>query len=319
MSDSSVQSDINVLWMSRTRLIDGMSIVPHTHDFFHFSYSIRGTSHHVDGRVCSVPVMSCSAPGELHAGGSYSDDFASYNLMFTIRDKDLSRTVETFPFQRIREPERYAPVLDSLFEQVRRLHPSPAFINAAVSYFLRLVLLENKDLVLEDGNLGLAERCKKYIEEHYMEQVRLEDIAGSIGKNPSYTSSLFSSTCGITLIEYLNSVRVKKACSLIAYTETPLEDIEKSCGFNNHRNFCRVFKDYVGTLPRRYRTSHMKRLLSAGELSDEDLSSFKFGRDDTFTYIVNAQKEITWDNAYDFLQQYPGASATIAAAPASTK
>lgn len=149
-----------------------------------------------------------------------------------------------------------------------------------------------------------------------MEQVRLEDIAESIGKNPSYTSSLFSNTCGVTLIEYLNSVRVKKACSLIAYTETPMEDIEKSCGFNNHRNFCRVFKAYVGTLPRRYRTSHMKRLLYPGDLTDEALGNFKFEPGDTFTYIVNAQKEITWDNAYDFLQQYPGASAANAA-PAS--
>ena len=50
----------------------------------------------------------------------------------------------------------------------------------------------------------LVELAKEYMDEHYFENLSLNDIAGKIGISPAYLSSLFSQQAGITLIDYLN-------------------------------------------------------------------------------------------------------------------
>ena len=307
MSSTPVISDISVLWISKAEYVPGMKIIPHTHDYFHFSLTTHGSRLLKDGTVIRGAVMSCAAPDQLHAGVQYLDNNLTYNVMFTVRDKDLYKAIETFPFHKLIVTQEEIARLESIFTQISTLRPDPAFVNAAISYYIRLLLAENAALTSELDSVDLAARCKKYIQEHYMEPFKLEDLAEYVGKNPSYTSAVFSSTCGITIIEYLNTVRIKKACNMIAYSDTPLSEIEQACGFNNRRNFCRVFREYVGTTPSRYRSSPAKKDLRA-DVSPDTLIASKYESGDSYTYIVNAQKEIVWDNAYDYMMQQPGAS-----------
>ena len=143
-----------------------------------------------------------------------------------------------------------------------------------------------------------------YIDKNYMNSITLEDVANHIGKSRNYTSSIFNNTVGMNLMEYVNSVRIKNACALIAYSGIPMEEVAYRCGFTNLKHFGRVFKNVVGTTPVRYRTSHATRdcqfkgdssVLKGPYRDDEDM----------FTYIVDAQKFIKWKTPEEYILQNP--------------
>jgi AraC-like DNA-binding protein len=179
------------------------------------------------------------------------------NIMFFVHDRKLEKQLENFNFRLLRPDGAFVPVLMSILDQIEKLKPSQEFIDAAVSYYIHLVLESGLDAqAMEPGPESLADRCLNFIEQNYMNQLRLEDIADHIGRTKSYTSFLVSNTTGQTVVEHLNAVRVKHACTLLAYSDAEIEHVSEVCGFTNVKNFCRVFKNIVGTTPTRYRTSH---------------------------------------------------------------
>lgn len=91
-----------------------------------------------------------------------------------------------------------------------------------------------------------------YIEQHYREQITLEEMAKQCGMNRNYFCRAFKEYTGRTPIEYLNYFRIESACEQIAGTEDKLREIAQSCGFNDYSYFIKVFKSQKGATPRDY-------------------------------------------------------------------
>ena len=294
-------SELSVLWISNSYLFPKMYNIDHTHDYFHFTYTYAGTflSHRKD--LIKIPGISCIPPGVINSGGYSVVDTRSINVMFLVEDKKLYKEICNFSFQDVPEDSNCSDLLLDIVEQVKTSSPSPEFVNSAFSYYLQLLMLKNSHLKIRSTDL--AEQCNDYIEAHYMENVELSDIAEHIHRSRTYTSTLYNDTFGESLIDHLNFVRVKHACNLIAYSNFSHEEIFVKCGFSNYRNFSRVFKKYVGVSPGRYITSHrINDLKYDGET--EDLKKLSYN-EESFTYIVNAQKRITWKSPYEYLHQSP--------------
>ncbi len=294
-------SDVSVIWLSYVTVVPGMKNIPHTHDYFHFSCRVEGVSYRAsDGKP--DPTISCVAPGVVHSGSVFSVQSRAVNCMFLINDNILYKEVERFPFKRIPEDKRHLDLLLQIVEQAQQLKPPPAFINSAFSYYLHLLLSDNQDLAETPEQTSLADRCIEYIHANYTQAITLDDLARHIDRSRTYTSSLFSQTYGTTFIEYLNMVRIRHACHLIAYTDIPIETIYAQCGFTSARNFYRVFMQNVGISPNKYRTSHRQKDLL---YTAENVDSLKSLHPPCFTYVVNAQKAICWESSYDYLMQKP--------------
>jgi AraC-like DNA-binding protein len=108
----------------------------------------------------------------------------------------------------------------------------------------------------------------------------------------------------MTLTEYANNVRIRHACSLISYTNIPTEKILQQCGFNNIRNFNRVFMHIIGTTPARYRTTHRAEHHLQYPGNPADLITCR-PKENCFTYTVNAGKRVDWPSVYDYMTQIP--------------
>lgn len=93
----------------------------------------------------------------------------------------------------------------------------------------------------------------KYITQHYAENLTLEQVAGEVHLNPSYFSTYFKQTAGISFKEYLNMVRVEESKRLLSSTDYSVIDIAVSTGFENQSYFSKVFKKYTGLTPRQFR------------------------------------------------------------------
>ena len=95
-----------------------------------------------------------------------------------------------------------------------------------------------------------------FIHANYASPLTLKEAADFCSYSPSYFSKFFKSFTGMTLIEYLNSYRLKKAGDLLLTTSMSIIEISERTGFENHSYFIRLFRKHYQTTPKQYRKQH---------------------------------------------------------------
>ena len=98
-----------------------------------------------------------------------------------------------------------------------------------------------------------------YIESHYQDNIRVEDIAASCNLDRSHIGKIFKSSLGISLRDYLIRYRINKACELMKSSNHSIGEIGGMVGYPNMFNFSRAFKAVMGISPRRWRDENMLR------------------------------------------------------------
>jgi AraC-like DNA-binding protein len=96
-------------------------------------------------------------------------------------------------------------------------------------------------------------KAKKYIQSHFHEPITLEDIAQVACLSQSHFCRLFKQETSFTPIEYLSSVRLENAKTLLLYSNYTLTEIADRVGFSSIHYFSRCFKKYEGVSPLLYR------------------------------------------------------------------
>ncbi|CAM3844941.1 response regulator [Cohnella lubricantis] len=105
----------------------------------------------------------------------------------------------------------------------------------------------------EDGELSLIEAVRRYIDDNYMSDLNLTEIAERFNYNPSYFSEMFKNKVGRTFIQYLTDARMAQAVRLLEGTQLNLWDIAELTGFSNASYFSSKFKKRFGMTPSDYR------------------------------------------------------------------
>jgi len=137
-------------------------------------------------------------------------------------------------------------------------------IDKMISFFnvLKILCSSEKRIILCSENYRQAfdERGNKkmtdvynYIRENYSKPISLERISRITHMSPFAFSRYFKKNCGAGFIEYLNRVRMNKACHLLRETEYQVHEIAEQCGFSSISNFNKQFRKTEGLAPREYR------------------------------------------------------------------
>ena len=98
-----------------------------------------------------------------------------------------------------------------------------------------------------------------FIEQHYQENISVEDIANFCGLNRSYFGKIFHETMGKTPQEFLIHYRMTKACQLLKSTQMSIKDIAAAVGYPNQLHFSRAFHQILGASPRAWRNEHFSK------------------------------------------------------------
>lgn len=98
-----------------------------------------------------------------------------------------------------------------------------------------------------------VEEIQRYVSTHYKENLTLTSIAGHFYMSPFYVSRLFKRTTDLSLVEYINSVRVLAAKRLLETTALHIPEVAEAAGFSTTDHFSRVFKESTGLAPQQYR------------------------------------------------------------------
>lgn len=98
-----------------------------------------------------------------------------------------------------------------------------------------------------------VEAVLNQIRKYYYEDISLDDMASTAGLSPKYFCRLFKEMTNHSPVEYLNWVRINRACSMIRESTDKLQVIAENCGFNDFSYFIKIFRRYKGMTPFKYR------------------------------------------------------------------
>lgn len=94
----------------------------------------------------------------------------------------------------------------------------------------------------------------EYIDLHFgEEQFSLDGLASMVHMNRTYFSTYFKKVMQTGVFDYINRLRIERACMLLAGTDEPVIKIALDCGFENISYFNRRFKQHTGLTPLQYR------------------------------------------------------------------
>ncbi len=93
----------------------------------------------------------------------------------------------------------------------------------------------------------------KYINKHFSEIHSIEQIAEQMHISKHHLCRVFKDAMGMTLIDYLNNIRIKNACHFLEFSDKDMVEISELCGFHSSAYFGNVFKKITGYSPLRYR------------------------------------------------------------------
>lgn len=93
-----------------------------------------------------------------------------------------------------------------------------------------------------------------YVEKNYTDPgISIALLADHFDMSPSYLSKTFKKITGMGLLDYIHTLRLKKAKELIRDTDCSLKDISEQVGYSNNLTMIRAFKRYEGINPSTYK------------------------------------------------------------------
>ena len=97
---------------------------------------------------------------------------------------------------------------------------------------------------------------REYLEQHFEQNIRLEDLAEVSHVSPFYLNRLFQRAVGLPPYEYLVHIRIKRARELLENGES-IAGTAYSTGFSDQSHLTRFFKRHVGLTPGEYLRIHV--------------------------------------------------------------
>ncbi len=211
---------------------------------------------------------------ELEAGDSLIQTFGTFdkvkikselNRLFSVLEaQDCERNAKTLT-------EFCGQLLDMLWGQLSLLgieseiedfRPSVLeWLDHAVSYAdLKHRMIREVEYIVDEANKSKKIQefrpvriAKQYIDENYMNQIVLEDIAEIVGLNPVYFSVLFKRESGENFKEYLTHYRMEKAKEYFRTTNFNIGQVSERVGYKDKKYFSKLFVKQVGIRPKEYK------------------------------------------------------------------
>ena len=288
--------DIRLLWVyTSTMQSKGPGVKPHSHDdYYQMLCMLEGTLNFAfDNKeyLLSAGDIAFIPKGATHRFWNDSSDSAYYyDLKFTVLNRQLTQVLDAlddwvfhdgFYFQLVDQIAK-----EYMHGQILKDESASATLMTLLFALTSNIRCSEKEEYIIDttGYTPLSKKVIAYLSDHYSENLSLDDISKGVGTTKNYLCNAFKRNTGITIIDCLNMIRIRKAAELIVYSDLPLAQVAQMCGYVSTSHFNRVFLRYVGVPPGQCRRAYPYDVLLRE-------NKFEKGTND-FMYNVLAGKTI---------------------------
>ena len=97
------------------------------------------------------------------------------------------------------------------------------------------------------------QKMLRYIQDHFTENISLEQLAASAGISRSEAGRCFKKYYSQPPMSYVTLYRLKYAQELLAKSSMTVNEVAAQCGFRDSSYFVKVFRKHLGQTPSEYR------------------------------------------------------------------
>lgn len=143
---------------------------------------------------------------------------------------------------------------------------SEAIIENYLHILLLYLLKSKKDNPGQENDI--IGRMMEFVQDNYMNDIRVEDIAMATHVSESYLSRVMKKHMCTSPMKYVHSIRIEAAKRYLK-TELSIEDVAANTGYQEVKYFSTIFKKVTGMTPSSYR-NHMKERAKDDSKSDTE-------------------------------------------------
>jgi len=233
----------------------------HVHDVVEIVCLTAGNMEMTIGhQKCCVQAgdIAIAFPSVTHSYDVVSEDAQGLTLIFlpdTISEF-TTRFRSNLPEQPLLKGMGSMPELGYIISQMLRLclqEDSPlklGYLHLFLSYLFCSMPLKPLNSHVQSG---LAYQVLHYISGHFTEPLSLESTARAMGISRTHLSHIFSQQLRINFRQYINTLRIDRACNLLRDPAYSVSQVSDLCGFGNPRTFHRAFLAQCHMPPNQYR------------------------------------------------------------------
>ena len=107
-----------------------------------------------------------------------------------------------------------------------------------------------------------VDRARTYFEEHYNEEISIEQYAVSRNMSTSWFNRSFRNSAGTSPMKYILDIRIRNAQVLLETTDYTISDIAALIGYDNPMYFSRLFRKAKGLSPSKYRKVYREKFIA---------------------------------------------------------
>ncbi len=261
--------DLNLYQCGWEKCASGHSYGPTTRNHFLFHYAVRGK-----GTLIAKDPNGADNVFHISGGQGFLIFPQQITTYFADKDNPWEYTWIEFDGLKVKEilgltklsPENpvYTPsdlkTRESLLHEMEYISHNSQESPFNIIGHLYLFMHYLTDSCKRDGIIRTAKMSDFYIkeainfiEQKYMQDISVEDIAELCDLNRSYLTKIFKQSTGKSPKEFLIIYRMSKAQTLLRNTELSVADIGRAVGYNNQLNFSRAFKTFCGLSPSQWR------------------------------------------------------------------
>ena len=261
----------------------------HAHDFIEIAYVDSGEGIHQIGDAQfnvsrgDLFVINYDVPHEFRSYPEpdkmplriyncvFKAEFIDYSL---INCKDFSDLTHHFLFRSLFPDEaqergdiclvgRESPEIGELYRKMYREYTEKArgYVEILRAYVIELLVMifriyESMPRFQDEVHLqrtAIIRKTMTYLKENYREGVTLEELSAMSFLSRNYFCKLFKEATHSTVSEYIQEIRIAKACELLKNTDETVLSIAYQVGYHDIKFFNEVFKKIKGETPGSYR------------------------------------------------------------------
>jgi len=141
-------------------------------------------------------------------------------------------------------------LLENLHAEYKSKNPCQSLMT---HYTKSVALLIARHCFEKSTESDMVSRVVVYMQDHLTERISVQELADMVYVSKSYLSRVFKKKTGVSMMEYLNSLRMEAAKAMLAASAMNTEEIAYQTGYHSTKFFYRAFRAYTGMSTREYR------------------------------------------------------------------